>query len=94
MARCGQVSEGSPKFVAADQEYGDGDQGEIEDNAFDAQVKRIMAGRLQGESECAGLQVLLTGSEDSSEGHEMQMVRVGAFQAKEGYKQIDNGLSY
>jgi hypothetical protein len=34
--------------------------------------------------------VLFTGIEDSSEEHEMQVFRAGAFQAK----CIDNGLSY
>jgi hypothetical protein len=53
-----------------------------------------MAGRLQGESGCGGLQVLLTGIEDSSEEMEMQVYGAGAFQAKDGHKQIDNGLSY
>jgi hypothetical protein len=72
----------------------EGDQGEIGETAFDAQIKRIMAGRLQGESGCGGLQVLLTGIEDSSEEQEMQVYRAGAFQAKEGHKQIDNGFSY
>jgi hypothetical protein len=48
---------------------------------------------LQGESGCGGLQVLLTGIEDSSEELEMKVYRAGAFQAKDGYKQIDNGLS-
>jgi hypothetical protein len=53
-----------------------------------------MAGRLQGESGCGGLQVLLTGIEDSSEEQEMQVYRAGVPQAKDGHKQIDNGLSY
>ena len=53
-----------------------------------------MAGRLQGESGCGGLQVLLTGIEDTGDEHEMQVYRAGASQAKEGHKQIDNGLSY
>ena len=53
-----------------------------------------MAGRLQGESGCGGLQVLLTGIEDTGDEHEMQVYRAGAPQAKEGHKQIDNGLSY
>jgi hypothetical protein len=52
-----------------------------------------MAGRLQGESGCGGMQVLLTGIEDSSEEQEMQVYRAGAPQAKEGHKQINNGLS-
>jgi hypothetical protein len=55
--------------------------------------------RLQGESGCGGLQVLLTGRlaskiEDTGDEHEMQVYRAGASQAKEGHKQIDNGLSY
>jgi hypothetical protein len=53
-----------------------------------------MAGRLQGESGCGGLQVLLTGIEDASEEQEMQVYHAGASHAKEGHKQIDNGLSY
>jgi hypothetical protein len=55
-----------------------------------------MPGRLQGESGCGGLQVLLTGIEDPSEEQEMQVYRTGAAppQAKEGHKQIHNGLSY
>ena len=78
-----------------DQDYGDeGDQGEVADEAFESQVKKIMASRLQGESGCGGLQVLLTGIEDTGDEHEMQVYRAGAFQAKEGHKQIDNGLSY
>jgi hypothetical protein len=38
--------------------------------------------------------VLLTGIEDLNEEQEMQVYRAGAFQAKEGHTQIDNGLSY
>jgi hypothetical protein len=34
-----------------DQDYGDeGDQGEVGGQVFESQIKRIMAGRLQGES--------------------------------------------
>jgi hypothetical protein len=92
------AGEGPPSqasVVNKDQDYADeGDQGEIGESAFDAQIQRTMAGRLQGESGCGGLQVLLTGIEDSSEELEMQVHRGGAFQAKDGHKQIDNGLSY
>ena len=38
--------------------------------------------------------MLLTGIEDTDDEQEMQVYRAGAFQAKEGHKQIDNGLSY
>jgi hypothetical protein len=45
---------------------------------FESQIKRAMAGRLQGESGCGGLQVLLTGIEDTGDEHEMQVHRAGA----------------
>jgi hypothetical protein len=37
---------------------------------------------------------ILTSIEDSSEELEMQVYHAGAFQAKDGHTQIDNGLSY
>ena len=67
MARGAQVKANQAP-VSDGQDYGEeGDQGEIGEQAFDAQIKKIMAGRLQGESGCGGLQVLLTGIEDTGE---------------------------
>jgi hypothetical protein len=75
--------------AAANQEIEEGDQGEIRGHVIDAQIKRTMAGRLQGESGRAGLQVALTGIEDPSEEHKMQVYRAGALLPGEGGTHAD-----
>ena len=66
---------------------------EVSTDNFEATVRKVLAARMQGEAGCAGLQVLLAGVEDMDE-QEMQVYQSGAFEAMDGYKQIDNGLSY
>ena len=66
---------------------------EVSTDNFEATVRKVLAARMQGEAGCAGLQVLLAGVEDMEE-QEMQVYQSGAFEAMDGYKQIDNGLSY
>jgi hypothetical protein len=83
---------GKVKAQQRDEESADVDQGEVDDQAFNATVQKVMAARLQGEVNCAGLQVFLGTVYD--EPTQVEVNRAEAFTFQEGYKQIDNGLSY
>jgi hypothetical protein len=86
---------GKEKAAAAHQATADGgfEEDTVDEEDFEATVRRAMAARMQGEAGCAGLRAPSTELEDMEE-TELQVFRAGAFVAEQGYKQIDNGLSY
>jgi hypothetical protein len=84
---------GKERAAAHQVTFEEDEEGEVGADIFEATVRKVLAARMQGEAGCAGLQVLLAGVEDMDE-QEMQVYQAGAFEAMDGYKQIDNGLSY
>jgi hypothetical protein len=79
--------------AAANQVQFEEEEHEVSADIFEATVRKVLAARMQGEASCAGLQVLLAGVEDM-DAQEMHVYQADAFEAMDGYKQIDNDLSY
>jgi hypothetical protein len=86
---------GENRAAANQVHFDEEEEHEVSADIFEATVREVLAARMQGEAGCAGLQVLLAaGVEDMLDEQEMQVFQAGAFEAMDGYKQIDSGLSY